>query len=337
MARPTVSIHFVNDALAVAAENGLNANAVLQWSGVMPALLESARSRIPQAQFSALIRKLQWLTRDELWGLCPHALPLGSFAMMCRLLTTYDTLGEALRAGAQFYHVITPDFTVRLAREQGLAVLRLSDRLTSPERRRIVHSTVLFFLHGLASWLIDRRLPLVGVDFCFLPSIKSAEFRPLFQAPVRYQRSTTKLFFETSWLSEPVAQDLQSVQRYLRLAPGVLTVGYRDEKSFSEKVRRRLRQQLGHTPALKSVADALHLSPLALRRRLQIEGQSFHQIKDEVRRDAAINLLRHSSISAEDIAERLGFAEPSTFHRAFRRWTGLAPGEYRRQRSSNPE
>ncbi|AMP09100.1 bacterial regulatory helix-turn-helix s, AraC family protein [Collimonas arenae] len=71
-----------------------------------------------------------------------------------------------------------------------------------------------------------------------------------------------------------------------------------------------------------------------LRRKLSQEGQSYQAIKDNLRRDLAINYLSGSSRSIEDIAISLGFADPSAFHRAFKKWTGNSPGEHRRTLSA---
>ena len=65
------------------------------------------------------------------------------------------------------------------------------------------------------------------------------------------------------------------------------------------------------------------------RRRLRDEGRGFQQIKDELRRDAAIEYLLLTQLPLLEIANRVGFSEASTFHRAFKQWTGVAPGEYR--------
>jgi len=73
----------------------------------------------------------------------------------------------------------------------------------------------------------------------------------------------------------------------------------------------------------------LAMSPQTLRRHLQQEGESFQAIKDHWRRDLAINLLAESSLPIAEIARRTGFSEPSALHRAFKKWTGLAPGAYR--------
>jgi AraC-like DNA-binding protein len=65
---------------------------------------------------------------------------------------------------------------------------------------------------------------------------------------------------------------------------------------------------------------------------LHEEGQGYQQLKDDLRRDAAIEYLARPDLTLVQIATRLGFSEPSTFHRAFKKWTGVAPGEYRHRR-----
>ena len=77
--------------------------------------------------------------------------------------------------------------------------------------------------------------------------------------------------------------------------------------------------------------------PTTLRRRLEAEGTSYQGIKDELRRDAAIHHLCHSSLSIADIGSLLGFQEPSAFHRAFKKWSSVQPGEYRTRQAHAAE
>jgi AraC-like DNA-binding protein len=72
------------------------------------------------------------------------------------------------------------------------------------------------------------------------------------------------------------------------------------------------------------------MTTATIRRRLHEEGVSYQSIKDQLRRDLAIGYLSHTDRSVMDIALELGFSERSAFHRAFRKWTGAAPGEFRR-------
>ena len=100
--------------------------------------------------------------------------------------------------------------------------------------------------------------------------------------------------------------------------------------NLTDRIRRLLRKSLGgEMPSLEDVSTSLAVTPQTLRRRLREEGRGFQQLKDETRRDAAIDHLLHTHWPLPDIAERVGFSEASTFHRAFKQWTGVAPGEYR--------
>ncbi|WP_246882932.1 AraC family transcriptional regulator [Pseudomonas chlororaphis] len=83
-------------------------------------------------------------------------------------------------------------------------------------------------------------------------------------------------------------------------------------------------------PTLEAFAGQVQVvSPSTLRRRLEREGVSYQEIKDEVRRAMAVELLLQSRVSIGEIAECTGFQEPSAFHRVFKKWTGESPGRYR--------
>ena len=81
---------------------------------------------------------------------------------------------------------------------------------------------------------------------------------------------------------------------------------------------------------LGQYTNALHFSVRTLARKLQAEGTSFQAIKDELRRDVAIQLLTQSRLAVAQIGLRVGFEDATCFQRAFRQWTGSAPGAYRK-------
>jgi AraC-like DNA-binding protein len=109
---------------------------------------------------------------------------------------------------------------------------------------------------------------------------------------------------------------------------------------MTARLRRRLRKCLGQHldwPGLEDVARELHMSPTTLRRRLEAEFTSYQDVKDEVRRDAAIHHLCSSDLSVVDIGALVGFQEASAFRRAFKAWSGVQPGEYRRRAGATPD
>jgi len=102
--------------------------------------------------------------------------------------------------------------------------------------------------------------------------------------------------------------------------------------SVRARVAVQLRAQLEQGEVrIRPLARALHMSVRTLQRRLGEEGTSFAAIVDEVRHELSCQLVRRADLSLVEIATKLGFAEFATFSRAFKRWTGVAPGAYRNQ------
>jgi AraC-like DNA-binding protein len=103
------------------------------------------------------------------------------------------------------------------------------------------------------------------------------------------------------------------------------------ESLFRQRVQKVLGPLLrGSTPALEQVAETLGMASWTLRRKLKDEGTSFQELLDEMRRDLALAYMKDISLSLGEIAYILGFSTPGAFQRAFKRWTGTTPGEYRR-------
>jgi AraC-like DNA-binding protein len=157
----------------------------------------------------------------------------------------------------------------------------------------------------------------------------------MYSRRLRFDAAFTAVRFDAGQLAAPVIQDATTVKKFLRTAPQSVFLKYKNEDSWTARLRRRLRGSIGagEWPVLEEIAREFDVAPTTLRRRLDAEGTSYQGIKDDLRRDAAIHHLCGSRLSIADIAALLGFQETSAFHRAFKRWSGVQPGEYRRRQS----
>ena len=330
MTQHTIAIHHVAQVLQGTERRGVASGPLLQRAGISAALLEAPLARVSQEQYARLLRVVQRALRDEFWGLCSQPLRLGSFAQCCRLLIHTPTLADALRVGFRYFHGELPDFVARLGVADRLATVRIVTPLPPEPSLLYAERTFLFFTFGLASWLAARRIPLTAVGYRGPPPPNVAETTRAFQAKVRYGQPHFSLSFDARWLQLPMVQNTQSLREFLHQAPANLLVKYRDKASVTERIRRQLRSHLrGEMPSLDEVGRVLGMTPQTLRRRLREEGQGFQSLKDNLRRDAAIEYLARPDMTLLDIADQIGFSEASTFHRAFKKWTGVAPGEYR--------
>jgi AraC-like DNA-binding protein len=324
----TVAIQQVQMVLLGAQHRGIDVQPLLARAGISPLLLESNLARVSQQQYASLLRVLRRATRDELWSLASRRLRPGSFGQCMKQVVACGTLGEALRTGFGFYDLLLDDFVARLSVQDGMARIRFVLRRPADARLDYAIKAFMLFAFGSASWLVARRIPLVALDYT--SGMHVSETSRVYQAPIRHGQPHIAMYFEAHWLDLPIVQSRQSLREFLAGAPANLIVRYRDTSSLTDRIRRLLRKRLGEElPSLEEVGDSLAVTPQTLRRRLREEGRGFQQIKDELRRDTAIQFLVQTKLPLIEIANRVGFSEASTFHRAFKHWTGVAPGEYR--------
>lgn len=118
----------------------------------------------------------------------------------------------------------------------------------------------------------------------------------------------------------------------LRSACDELLAQIHTDGGVTAQVLRTLRAERGPGASMKAVAAALRMTDRTLRRRLADEGTSFSALSHQVRCGVAAEYLRASAASVEQIADLVGYSDPSNFRRAFVRWTTLSPAQFRRQR-----
>ena len=162
-----------------------------------------------------------------------------------------------------------------------------------------------------------------------------AAHRRYFRCPISFDQPTVGVVFRRRDLDLPVREADTELGSYLEryaeevlesLAPGGSLADRVERAMWTEMKQGRL--------TLAGIASALAVSPRTLQRRLKEEGTSFAEIRDRFRRDMAVVILRDRRLAIYEVAYLLGYSEPSTFYRAFRRWMGTSPHEYRASTSS---
>ena len=337
----SISICFVHEALTCIRHRGLDPSALLLQAGISPELLASPNARVSSRQYGALWHLIAQTLDDEFFGMDSHRMKAGSFTLLCHAVIHSATLERALRRAMRFLRLVLDDMAGELCREGDTAHIILKDlpvRPTgtstsdhpAPAKRAFAYGTYLIILHGLACWLVGRRIALSTADFCCDEPVFSDEWRVLFSRNLNFNQPHCRISFPARYLDMGNSQNERTMKEFLRSAPANFLVKYKNSDSLSASIRRRLREwPPAAWPDFESLAQQLNASPATLRRRLDDEGESYRAIMDELRRDLAIALLSDTQLSISAIADELGFAESSAFHRAFKKWTGSRPGEYR--------
>jgi AraC-like DNA-binding protein len=332
MPERTIASHFVRASLRGAERLGHDLAPLLREANIQPAVLDEPRARISPAQFARLMQLLLLALDDEFLGFGRVRSKHGTFAMMCYSIIHCRNLEKALSRGTLFYRLFpdAPQMTLHLEGDWVRLVIDES-QLWDPDH--YLAESLLVIWHRLASWLIGQRIRLEQTSFTYDEPAHSREYASLFPGSQRFNAPCTSLVFHASYLALPLLQHERALKQFLKHSPADLLARPDGGDSLMAQIRRLIGRDCRDWPDLGMVAQALHMSPQTLRRHLREEGSSFQALKDDLRRDLAIYHLGRADLSIQAIAEQLGFSEPSAFHRAFKKWTGLTPGAYRAQES----
>ncbi|RDK03459.1 AraC family transcriptional regulator [Paraburkholderia lacunae] len=330
----TISVSLVEETLALARARGLDALPIAEAAGIAPPMLASPKSRVSSAQYGALWAGIARALDDEFFGQDSHPMKSGSFIAMTQTALTARNGAQALARTVGFMRLVLDDLGARIETNAQRVRLRFTEREGAPPPRMFAYATYFIVVYGLLCWLVGRRIPLLEARFRCAAPPAAHEYRLMFCDDMTFDQPESYVDLAPAFLELPVIQTAKSVKPFLRDAPGSFIVKYRNPGSVAARVRKLLRAlPMAGWPAADQMAQRLNVAEATMRRRLKQEGYTYQSIKDDLRRDIAIGELQSTGRTIADIAAAVGFAEPSAFHRAFRKWTGMRPADYRPART----
>lgn len=325
----TLSSTFVNAFINAAEVSPLERDALLDQAGILPSTLDDDCARISEGQFTTLYRLLAVKLDDELPNLLSHPLRSGAMKLAGLCVIDAPTIEVVLNRYTRFQRMIIHDFEMHFVREPELSMLIIKEPESGRRCKTMGIEMNLKVIHGFLSWLVGREVPLVRLDFAFGKPAYASDFHNLFPGPIFFDQPCSRLVFESKQMTLRVQRNADDLRKYLSTLPRDWLFVRLKERLASHQVRQYLLWQGMQESGIEQVAKALNVSVRTLCRRLEEESTAFRQIKDEVRRDIAIDRLTNSDSSMQVIATELGFSDVSSFHRAFRAWTGMTPSAYR--------
>lgn len=326
--KDTISMQLVREALLQSCAPGAATHEVLTKVGIDSAQLESPNARVPATAYARLWRLLARRRDDEFFGMDPRKLKSGSLAFLCRCSMVQPSLADGLTSALTFLSLMLEHLPAQLVRQQSLAEIVLLE--DEDPRRAFTYFTYWMIVHGVACWLAGRRIPILAIELrCAEPDF-CGDYQVMFSENLRFDRPRTRMIFSADCLDLPIKRSAEELKRFLAQAPANILVKYRDPQSLASRIKQDLRQLPAERwPETEALAQQLCMSASTLRRRLAEEGQTYQGLKDSVRKELAISWLAEPAISFSEIATRLGFADASSFYKAFRKWSGSNPGHYR--------
>lgn len=330
--RKTIAIGRVIQVLQGAARSGADIPMLLNTVGIERRTLEDPEARIDRDTFIRLMLSVMKYTQDEFLGFGQgRKSKPGTFSMMAHAVINCSNLEKAILRGIKFYELFELDVRSSLRVEGGQAWIQV-DASPKLDFREVIIESIMILSLRFMSWLVGKAIEPLQVEFDFAKVEEFGDYRSTFTCPVVFESDTNRMLFDSEYLEMPLVQNELSLSKFLKDSLAQLIDGNIHNVGLPAQIRAIISKEYGNNfPDFSEICEKLNMTPQTLRRRLKEGNTSYQEIKDAIRKDASIYYLSKPDLSIDEIALLMGFSEASSFHRAFKKWTGKTPSAYRRE------
>ena len=307
---------------------GVDADLVMQRSGLNPDQLYQANLRTKFSAHPLFWKAAAELSNDPSIGLhLGEKMPVYKGQILEYLFLSSPTFGDGLRRVLSYQRLISDALHGQLS-EQPSPCLTNYFAEHQYATSHLAEAMVLGLIRCFQS-VTDNAFKADRVVFNHAPNTHIEEYERIFQCPVEFNAPSFQLFFPASLLNHR-SLHAQPELLNLHLQAADQHIAMLQQQDLIGNVRNQLAGLLesGET-SLENVAARLNISSRHLRHQLNVAGTSFQRLLNNYRHSLAKRLLSQTDEAISEIVYLTGFSEPSTFYRAFKRWEGLTPIEYR--------
>lgn len=259
---------------------------------------------------------------------------LATYDQLAYLMMSSSTLRRAIEQGLRYQNypgrfsgdAIITDF--RDLGDQGCFDVIVRHDLG--ELRLLAVEELLSNIVATSRWVLGKPLPITQLRCDYAMPGHVEKYKTVFDCPVKFDTSSIQLFFNASVLDEPLPHaSPQSSRLYASLCKEKSIA--RTKGTVSAQIAQLIEGSPASSPSMADIANLLHCSPRTLRRKLQAEGWQYQQLTDSIRMNRARKALADPLKPITEIAISLGYSDHSGFVRAFKKWTGVSPSEFRKK------
>lgn len=328
---PTIPSQFVFDALAPRIQMGDDIEPLLLRAGLDLAELKAQGSRVSVLDYARLIELIILDSNDGFLGFLEEPIPVRAFSVVATQLAAVDNVQQLLTHMNRFYALFSDQFSWQIETKDEQCCIRLLFDERQGFDYRFIYQSLLLVAIRLIHWFVGEQVDLIRVCFTFSEANVGQHLHYLFGAPVQFLQCENAIYLPNEVMTLNCTCTLDQVQVMLRDSRRMMLV-QNAVQPFTQQVRRALilNREQGWL-SVEEIAQGMHLSTNQLWRKLKKEQTSFLEIRDDLKRDYALSLLRDRDLRVGEVAERLGFSEVSSFNKAFLKWVGIPPSQYRAQ------
>ena len=297
---------------------------------VIDDLREQSLTRISLDTYTEYFWRFRMFLDDELLGFFPHPVPIGVYQTLCQALVHMETVGQCLDYMNQLYRLFNNNIEPwKVEVTSGLGVIRVKTQDFPNAALPFYQQSMLLTPYKTISWLIGANCGASRIGFTHEQTDNERELSYIFSSIPVFNQQDAFIEFPAEILNRPITQSISGLECYLKKSLTYIIQGEFGE-TFIDKIRGQIIYQVKTGfPTLPELGEVLGITAPTFSRRLKEHGSTYNRIKDELRRDLAIHYLSKTKLSVNEIATEIGFSEYSSFHRAFKKWVGVTPTDFR--------
>ncbi|MCP4131063.1 MAG: AraC family transcriptional regulator [bacterium] len=244
------------------------------------------------------------------------------------LMKNSKNLEKALQSMFRYHNLMTDLVQPRLRVKDTDAIIDWEE----PGAVRHLSESVLGLMAMVLRQMTNSEIEMKAVFFSHELPRKSEEYKRIFTIEPEFNSGSNGLVFHKKELKRGFPLAHGEFESYLRHYAETVEQRYYKESSYSEKIMTMIKQALlsGDDYSLKAMAIKFDMSTRHLQNKLEAEGVQYRAVLDRAREEIAKHLLKQKDVLLCDVAFMLGYSEQSSFNHAFKKWTGVTPGEFRR-------
>lgn len=293
-------------------------------------ILNDVEARIDELELERLISKAAEYTKDENFGLHQGELTeVADMGMLGYVMTHSETIARALQAYQRYNVILCSGYNLDWEELGEDVLLRFSKSNSAPMSRQCQDDMVSSVYHMMVR-MSHRPIPVHELQFTYAAPVDLSVYVSMFGITPRFGGKETYLRMSREVLQYPILySDPRLLKAFEPIAEELKNKLVRG-KRLSDRVYQWMMSCLpAYFPTLQQTAEAFRMSPRSLQVKLSEEGTSYNDLSAGVRMEMAKAHLNQNEYSISEIAYLLNYSEPSAFHSAFKKWTGLTPGQYR--------
>lgn len=331
---PVLPMHHPNVLVREAIAQGADEHALLSGTGITPPMLTSSEARISYEQYDLLIEHALRLTHNPALGLdYGRSLHLSHLGVLGLLLMSSSSAVDAIQAGLKYYKTLAPAWDLNVHIEGDVALLSAREAICRGPHLVFATEALMLAIYGFAKQLLpDFGRAVREVQLAFPAPAHAPLYNKEFEGPIRFGCEQTRVLMDVQTLMRPLASADSMTATWAERECAALSSSSALPQGLVVQVEALLSKSRGEYPDLEKLARLLQTSKRSLRRSLQAMGTSYQELLDQVRCKQAIECVSTTDLSCESIARQLAFSSARSFRRAFQRWTGMTPAEYRAPR-----